>query len=123
MVEKFVMVAHGDLDETTTLREKVPGLVNACWDWGAGDWETGLGGASHVGRADIAEYLLAHGARMDLFAAAMLGRYAIVKAALDADPALVRVPGPHGIPLIAHAVNGGQEEVAKLIREVESRLD
>jgi hypothetical protein len=27
----------------------------------------------------------------------------------------VHVPGPHGIPLIAHAQAGGQDEVAALI--------
>ena len=56
---------------------------------------------------DIAEYLLEHNARMDIFAATMLGQIDIVKAAVAAFPNIVNVPGPHGIPLIVHAEKGG----------------
>jgi hypothetical protein len=56
-----------------------------------------------MGRRDIAMFLIDRGAQLDLFAAAMLGELAIVKAALDARPVLARVPGPHRIPLLAHA--------------------
>ena len=44
---------------------------------------------------------------MDIFAATMLGKIDIVKAAVAAFPNIVRVPGPHGIPLIMHAEKGG----------------
>ena len=57
-------------------------IANASWDWGEGDWETGLGAAAHMGRRDIAELLLAHGARMDIFAAAMLDEVDVVRALL-----------------------------------------
>ena len=60
-----------------------------------------------MGRRDIAEFLLEHNARMDIFAATMLGKLDIVKAAVAAFPGIVRVPGPHGIPLIVHAEKGG----------------
>ncbi|MGE5461735.1 MAG: hypothetical protein ACM3PS_00170, partial [Syntrophothermus sp.] len=80
---------------------------NACWDWGGGDFESGLGAASHMGRKDIAEFLLENGARLDLFAATMLGKLEIVKATLSAFPEAIHTPGPHGIPLIAHARAGG----------------
>ena len=53
-----------------------------------------------MGRKDIADFLLAHGARLDIFAAAMLGKLEIVKAALNAYPEALHTPGPHGIPLI-----------------------
>lgn len=107
LVQEFVGVAHGDFDRVKALLAQEPALANAAWDWGAGDWETGLGAAAHMGRADIAEYLLANGARIDLFAAAMLGRLAIVRAALEAYPAALHTPGPHGIPLLTHAKAGG----------------
>jgi hypothetical protein len=97
------------------LLEQEPGLVNACWNWGGDDWETALGAAAHTGQKEIALCLLAHGARMDLFCAAMLGKIEIVQAFISDDPAVVHVPGPHGIPLIAHAQAGGQDEVAALI--------
>ena len=59
------------------------------------------------GRRDIAEYLLEHNARLDIFAATMLGKLDIVKAAVAAYPNIVHVPGPHGIPLLVHAEKGG----------------
>lgn len=69
-----------------------------------------------MGRRDIAEFLLEHGARLDLFAAAMLGQLEIVKAALTAFPDAHRVRGPHGIPLLAHARAGGASEVVGVSR-------
>jgi hypothetical protein len=62
-----------------------------------------------MGRKDIAEFLLGHGARLDIFAAAMLGKLDIVKSALAAFPDAIKTPGPHGIPLIAHAQAGGED--------------
>ena len=58
LVNEFVLKAHGDLGVVKQLLEEEPALLNAAWDWGGGDWETGLGAASHVGRRDIAEFLL-----------------------------------------------------------------
>ncbi|HLA87851.1 MAG TPA: hypothetical protein VJL10_07510 [Anaerolineales bacterium] len=109
VVEEFVSNAHGDLDRVKELLTQKPALVNATWDWGGGDFETGLGAAGHMGRKDIANYLLEHGARLDIFVAAMLGKLEIVKAALSAYPKAKDIPGPHGIPLIAHARAGGEE--------------
>ena len=63
LVQAFVGNAHGDIDAVRDALGGEPQLVNAAWDWGGGDWETGLGGASHMGRRDIVEYLLAKGAR------------------------------------------------------------
>jgi hypothetical protein len=83
-------------------------LVNATWDWGGGAFETALGGAAHTGQREIALYLLEHGARLDLFAAAMLGKLEIVKSAVTDNPQIIHVPGPHGIPLLVHARMGGE---------------
>lgn len=116
LVKEFVGVAHGDLEKTRSMLEAQPALVNATWDWGGGDWETGLGGASHVGSRDVAEYLLSKGARMDIFCAAMLGKIDIVKAFLAADPKVVDLPGPHRIPLIRHAIAGKQDAVVELLK-------
>lgn len=112
VVQEFVIAGHGNLEKVKELLAAQPALINATWDWGSGDWETALGGASHMGRRDIALYLLEHKARLDLFAAAMLGKLDIVRAALAAFPDAVKVPGPHGIPLLAHAKAGGAEAVA-----------
>ena len=112
LVKQFVIAGHGNLDKVKEMLATQPALINATWDWGGGDFETALGGASHMGRPDIARFLLENNARMDLFAAAMLGRLDIIKAAAAAFPNILRVPGPHKIPLIAHAEKGGADAVA-----------
>ena len=119
LVEAFVRAGHVDLDRTKALLAQEPGLLNATWDWGGGDWETALGGAGHMGRKDIALFLISTGARMDIFQAAMLGRLDIVKPMLTAFPNLANSKGPHGIPLMTHAQKGGEEAVA-VVRFLES---
>ena len=114
LVNEFVAKAHGDLNRVTELLTQEPALVNATWDWGGGDFETALGAAAHMGRKDIANFLLEHGARLDIFAAAMLGKLDIVKAALTAYPDALNTPGPHGIPLIVHAEKGGEDAIGVL---------
>jgi len=113
-VQAFVASAHGDLDVVRSLLEEEPALVNAAWDWGGGDWETGLGAAAHMGRRQIALYLLEHGARLDLFAAAMLGYFDVVTAILSDFPEMREALGPHGIPLVEHARVGGADARAVL---------
>jgi len=113
-VQAFVAGAHGDLDVVRSLLEEEPALVNAVWDWGGGDWETGLGAAAHMGRRQIALYLLEHGARLDLFAAAMLGYFEVVTVILSDFPEMREALGPHGIPLVEHARVGGADARAVL---------
>jgi hypothetical protein len=113
-VKRFVIAGHFNLRAVEKMLEEDPTLINGAIDWGNGDFETALGGASHMGRREIAEFLLAHNARMDIFAATMLGKIDIVKAAVAAFPNIVHVPGPHKIPLIAHAEKGGPPAVAVL---------
>lgn len=108
MVQDFVIYAHLDLEIVKTLLDKEPGLLNATMDWGTGDWETALGGASHMGRRDIVGFLLERGARMDLFCATMLGKLDIVKGALTLEPKLLNAKGPHGMSLEVHAKAGGE---------------
>lgn len=108
LVQEAVRKAHGDLERIRELLAETPALANACWDWGGGDFESALGAAAHTGRRDIALLLLQHGARLDIFAAAMLGHLDVVKAALTAQPEAIKARGPHGIPLLAHAKMGGE---------------
>jgi hypothetical protein len=108
MVQEFVRKAHTDLAATKTLLAEQPSLLNATWDWGGGDFETGIGGAGHMGNRDIAEFLIGQGARLDVFVAAMLGKLEIVRAMLAAWPGLLQSKGPHGIPLLRHARAGGE---------------
>ena len=112
LVEEFVGVSHGNFERVKELLTQEPALINATWDWGGGDFETALGAASHMGNKAIANFLLENGARIDIFAAAMLGKLDIVKAALLVYPDAIDIPGPHGIPLIDHAETGGEDAKA-----------
>lgn len=108
LVQEFVRVAHSNITKVKELLDKQPNLLNAAWDWGNGDYETGMNAAGHMGHVEIAELLLSKGARMDIFCAAMLGKLDIVKPILDAYPNLKTSKGPHGLKLIHHAEKGGE---------------
>ncbi|MFN2447666.1 MAG: ankyrin repeat domain-containing protein [Vicinamibacterales bacterium] len=108
LVQEFVQKAHADLPATTAMLAEQPSLLNATWDWGGGDFEAGIGGAGHMGNRDIAEFLIAQGARLDIFVAAMLGKLDIVQVMLTTWPALLESKGPHGISLLRHARAGGE---------------
>lgn len=108
LVQDFVIFAHMDLPMVKKLHTREPGLINAFVDWGGGDWESALGGAAHMGRRDIVEFLLEQGARIDLFCAAMLGQLDAVKAFLTLQPKLIDARGPHGFSLHFHAQVGGK---------------
>ena len=123
LVQDFVIFGHYDLDMVKKLLEKDPAVLNSTVDWGGGDWESALGGASHMGRRDIAQFLLEKGARPDIFTAAMLGHLDVVKSLIASHPTLVAAKGPHGIPLAVHAKMGGKEaeEVLKYLNDLKSK--
>lgn len=107
MLQDFVIFAHSELEMTKKLLDREPGLLNGAIDWGNGDFETALGGASHMGRRDIVTLLLERGARIDLFCAAMLGQLDVIKSFLTLQPTLIDAKGPHGFSLHFHAQVGG----------------
>jgi hypothetical protein len=120
IVREMVAVSHGQATKVRELVARQPALVNAAVDWGYGDWESALGAASHVGNREIAEFLLANGARPTIFSATMLGQLDVVKAFIAASPGIQKVLGPHHITLMAHARAGGAaaEGVAKFLESV-----
>ena len=107
LVQEMVVVSHGNVARVKELVARQPTLAKAAWDWGFGDWEDAVGAASHVGNREIAELLLASGARPTMFSAAMLGQLDVVKAFVAASPGAQRIRGPHGITLLSHAKAGG----------------
>lgn len=109
LVLEVVRVSHFDLERLRELVTASPALAKATWDWGFGDWESALGAASHMGRRDIAELLIGHGARPNLFTSTMLGHLEAVQAYIKAMPNIQQTAGPHGITLLQHARNGGDE--------------
>ena len=112
MVKEFVIAGHSNLPRVQEMLLAEPRLLNACWDWGGGDFESALEGAGHMGNKEIARFLISKGARINIFQAAMLGELEVVKAMLQAHPNLTSSKGPHGIPLLAHAKAGGEEAKA-----------
>jgi hypothetical protein len=71
-----------------------------------------------MGRADIAEVLIAHGARPDLFTFAMLNQVDAVRAICTASPGIQGLHGPHGITLLAHARMGKAAAVIAYLEEL-----
>jgi|CXWL01.1.fsa_nt_gi hypothetical protein len=115
VIAETVGKSHFDEARVRELVGRFPAVVNAGWDWGFGDWETPLGAAAHTGRRAIAEFLLGQGARIDIFAAAMLGYTDAVKGLIAAQPGIERTVGPHGISLLAHAKAGGEQAKDTLV--------
>ena len=107
VVREAVVAAHGNIARLRTLVGRQQTLAKATYDWGFGDWESALGGASHVGNREIAEYLIANGAQPTIFSAAMLGQLDVVRAFVAASPGIQQVRGPHSISLLRHARAGG----------------
>jgi hypothetical protein len=107
IVREAVVTAHGNIARLRVLVGRQQTLAKATYDWGFGDWESALGGASHVGNREIAEYLIANGAQPTIFSAAMLGQLDVVKAFVTAAPGIQQVRGPHSISLLRHARAGG----------------
>jgi hypothetical protein len=120
LVKDFVIAGHGNLQKTEQMLVENPTLLNASWDWGNGDFESAIEGAGHVGNRELAEFLLSRGARLNIFAAAMLGKLDIVKSTLTAFPNLKTSKGPHGLMLIHHATKGGDgaKEVLEYLKEI-----
>jgi hypothetical protein len=120
LARQIVGKSHANLDGVRELVTDRPALAKAAWDWGFGDWETALGAASHTGRRDIAELLIAHGARPDIFTFTMMGQVGVVRALCTANPGIQKLHGPHGITLLQHAINAGDagNDVASYLREL-----
>ncbi len=108
-VKEFVTAGHKDLDRVKVMLAETPNLLYASWDWGDGDFETALEGAGHMGRKDIASYLITQGARSNIFVQAMLGKTDLVKQQLNLFPELLNSKGPHGFTLLHHAMQGGED--------------
>lgn len=102
-IRAVVGAAHARYDKVKELVTARPELAKATWDWGFGDVESALGAASHMGRKDIAEYLMENGARVNIFTLAMLGKIKAVKAIIEDVPGIQKIRGPHGFTLMHHA--------------------
>ena len=107
IVKEFVSVCHGNIARAKEMLENEPLLLHASWDWGGGDFESGIEAAGHVGNKEIAAYLLSKGARYNVYLACMLGHADTVKQILTFNAGLLNSKGPHGFTMLHHAQKGG----------------
>lgn len=119
VIAEVVGKSHFDLDRVKELVEHRVELAKAVWEWRFGDFESAIGAASHVGRRDIALYLLKKGARPTLFTLAMLGEMQVLQSAIDAHPGIQKISGPHGFSLLHHAHAGMRMKDDMSNRELE----
>lgn len=109
LVQEFVGASHGKFDRVKEMLAAEPNLLHTSWDWGGGDFESGIEAAGHVGNTEIATFLLSKGARYNIFLASMLGHLETVKNVLTFNPGLLNSTGPHGFTLLHHANKGGEQ--------------
>jgi ankyrin repeat protein len=110
-INQFVGAAHGNFDAVKKLLAAHPAILNEAAAWG----ETAIQAAAQMARRDIAEFLLANGAPLDICTAAMLGRREEVKAMLAANSKTAQVHGAHGIPLLYFPAIVGRKDIAELV--------
>jgi len=111
LVKEFVGAGHNDYETVKGLLEQHKNLIYASFDQGNGDFEDALEAASHVGNKKIANYLIANGARVNIFALAMLGKTSLVTPVLEEYPKLLFSKGAHGYTLLHHAKIGENQEL------------
>lgn len=110
-IDEFVVAAHHDFPRVQELLAQTPALINENATW----IETPVQAAAHVGNRQIAEFLLAQGAPLDICTAAMLGLAADVRAMLAENPDLSGATGAHGIPLLFFPAISGSTEIAQIV--------
>ncbi len=112
LVKEFVRVSHGNFARVKEMLENDNQLLHASWDWGGGDFESGIEAAGHVGNKEIATFLLGKGARYNIYLACMLGHLDVVKFVMNANSNLLNSKGPHGFTMLHHANKGGEQSKA-----------
>ncbi len=111
-IGQFVGAAHGDLSTVKRMLAENPELLNALW---VPFDETAIQAATQTGARDVAEFLLAQGAPLDICTAAMLGNVQKVEEFLKRDRALAHAKGSHGLPVLFHAAISGNTRIADLL--------
>jgi len=124
-IRMFVIAAHGNLDQVKATLSEHPEWLNVVYDWGgfAGNTETPVQAAAHVGNRPIAEYLLDKGAPLQITTAAMLGRQQEVERLLQVDPDTAQAVGGHGISLMNHAVYSMNTGLMQLLLDQGAKID
>ena len=116
-IRDFVIAAHDNLPRVRELLAEFPGLLNERYQWAENDSETAIQAAAQVGSINVAEFLLARGAPLEICTAAMLGQNENVRQMLDKDPNLIKARGAHGISLMSLAAFSNNIPLVKMLFE------
>ncbi len=116
----LVLAAHGDLEKTRELVASRPELINEPGVGPAFGGERPLDAAAHTHNRAIAQALLDAGATHNIYSAVFMGEYDTVSEMLKADPALVKTPGVHDIPILGfrrRPLDGGNADRGRCGRQ------
>jgi len=107
-----VGAAHNDLEATRRSVERYPELTHSV----ATTTEGAVEGCAHLGRREIVDFLLEHGAPYSLPTAIMRGDVAWARRLLAEDPLRIHERGPHDFALLWYpAIGGGLLDLAELL--------
>ncbi len=112
IVAEFARAAHGDFDTVKRMLKENRALLNAVWEQFN---ETAIQAATQTGQREIAEFLLAQGAPLDICTAAMLGNTNKVEEFLKQDASLAHAKGSHDYPILYFAALSGNPRIADLL--------
>ncbi len=101
-INDFVIAAHFDFDKVRKLYGQCQDLLltRSTWD------EIAVEAAAHMGREDMANFLIEKGSPVSLSTACMLGQMSEIKKLLAEDPERVHERGAHDFPVVWYAAFG-----------------
>ncbi len=101
-INEFVIAAHFDFEKIRKLHAQCKDLLltRSTWD------EIAVEAAAHMGREDMANFLIEKGSPVSLSTACVLGQTAEVKRLLTEDPRRVHERGAHDFPAIWYTAFG-----------------
>ncbi len=114
LIRSFVLPCHFGLDQARDVLKQDSRLVNArLYDFD----EAGIEAASHMGRPDIAQFLLGSGAPYTVHCSVMLGHTEAARSFFDTDASQAARAGAHGIPMMFHAAISGSIPMVELLEQ------
>jgi len=120
LVNEFVIVSHFSADRMKKLLHQCPDLLNTRSSFD----ELAVEAGAHMGRQDIAGFLLDRGAPYSVCTAAMFGETSAVKTMLRDDPRRIHERGPHDFLLTFYPAFGtGSIELMEVLRGSGAQLE
>jgi ankyrin repeat protein len=115
----FSCIEDGDFEEVKEMLEEDPSLANAR----SLDGMSAVLAAMYHGHPGIAQLIIAHGAQLNIFEAAAVGRLDCVREILNESPELIDAIAPDGFQPLGLACFFGHAEVAAHLLERGAAVD